>query len=105
MQLSSRQNEMAYQLRDVLDKYPQGHVARPISVPANTPSHRDGLCFICKHKGHFIRDCPHKRELNAIQSHTNTFDAEKPVKKLQEENDQLKETLKETLETIKNNCF
>ena len=57
------------------------------------PSHREGLCFFCKHKGHVIRDCPRKRELNAIQSHKNSCDAEKHVKKLQEENDQVKDTL------------
>ena len=62
-------------------------------MPANIPSHRDGLCFFCKHKGYFIRDCPRKRELNANQGHKNRCDAEKHVKKLQEENDQLKETL------------
>ena len=84
---------MAHQLRAVLDRCSQGHVTRLISVPANIPSHRDGLCFFCKHKGHFIRDCPRKRELNANQSHKNRCDAEKHVKKLQEENDQLKETL------------
>ena len=32
MQLSSQQNEIAHQLRAVLDTFPQGHVARPISV-------------------------------------------------------------------------
>ena len=85
---------MAYQLLAVLDKFPQEQVARPISVPANMPSHRDGLCFFCKHNEHVIRDCPRKRELYAIQSHKNSFDAEKHVKELQEENDQLKETLK-----------
>ena len=93
MQLCSQQNEMAHQLRAVLDKFPQGHVARPISVPAIRPSHRDIMCLFCKHKGHFIRDCPGKSELNAIQSHTNSCDAEKHVNKLQEENDQLKDTL------------
>ena len=93
MQPSSPQNEMAHQLRAVLDKCSQGYVTRLLSVPANIPSHRDGLCFFCKHKGHFIRDCPRKRELNANQSHKNRCDAEKHVKKLQEENDQLKETL------------
>ena len=36
-QLGSQQNEMVHQLRAVLDKFPQGHVARPISVPANIP--------------------------------------------------------------------
>ena len=35
MQLSSQQNEMAHQLRAVLNKFPQGHVARPISLPVN----------------------------------------------------------------------
>ena len=95
MQLSSQQNEMVHQPRAVLGKCPQGHVARPISVPAKMPSHCDGLCFFCKHKGHFIRDCPRKRELNATQSHKNSCDAEKHVKKLQEEHDQLKETLEE----------
>ena len=50
-------------------------------------------CFLCKHKGHVIRDCPGKRELNAIQIHKSSCDAEKHVNKLQEENDQLKETL------------
>ena len=43
LQLSSQQNEMTHQLRAVLDTFPQGHVARPISVPANMPGHRDGL--------------------------------------------------------------
>ena len=95
MQLSSQQNEMDNQLRAVLDKCPQGHVSRPISMPASKPSHRDGLCFFCKHKGHLIRDCPHKRQLAVIQSHKNCCDAEKRVKKLQEENYNLKETLEE----------
>ena len=89
---------MAHQLRAVLDTFPQGHVARPVPVPTNRPSQRDGLCFFCKRKGHFIRDCPRKMELNAIQSHKNICDAEKHVKKLQDENDQLKDTL----EKIKN---
>ena len=93
MQLCSQQNEMAHQLRAVLDTFPQGHVSRPISVPYNRPSHRDIVCFFCKHKGHFIRDCPGKSELNAIQSHTNSCDAEKHVNKMQEETDQLKDTL------------
>ena len=88
MQLSSQQKEMAHQLRTVLDKCPQGHVARPISVPANMPSH-----LFCKHKGHAIRDCPRKRELNAIQSHRNSCDADKHVNELQDENYQLKQTL------------
>ena len=95
MQLSSQQNEMANQLRAVLDKFPQGHVSRPLSVPANKPSNRDGLCFFCKHKEHFIRDCPRKSELNAFQTHKNSCDAEKRMNKLQEENDHLKETLEE----------
>ena len=99
MQLSSQQNEMTHQLRAVLDRCPQGHATRPISVPVNIPSHRDGLCFFCKHKGHFIRDCPRKRELNAIQSHKNRCAAEKHVKKLQEENDHLKETLEKMTNT------
>ena len=90
--MSSQQNEMAHQLRAVLDTFPQGHVARPVCVPTNRPSQRDGLCFFCKRKGHFNRDCPRKMELNAIQSHKNICDAEKHVKKLQDENDQLKET-------------
>ena len=94
--LSSQQND---RLRAVLDKLPQGNVARPISVPANIPSHRDGLCLVCKHKGHFIRDCPRKRELNAIQSHKNSCDVEKHVKQLQEENNQLKETLEKMKNT------
>ena len=38
MQLSSQQNEISHQLRVVLDTFPQEHVARPISVPANIPS-------------------------------------------------------------------
>ena len=99
MQLSSQQNEIAHQLRAVLDKFPQGHVARPISVPANMPNHRDGLCFVCKHKGHVIRDCRRKRELNVIQSHNNSCDAEKHVKELQDENDQMKETLEKMKNT------
>ena len=49
-------------------------------------------------KGHFIRDCPRKRELNAIQSHKNRCAAEKHVKKLQE-NDHLKETLEKMTNT------
>ena len=93
MQLSSQQKEMAHQLRTVLDKCPQGHVARPISVPANMPSHRGGLCLFCKHKGHVIRDCPRNRELNAIQSHRNSCDTDKHVNELQDENYQLKQTL------------
>ena len=89
MQLSSQRNEMAHHLRAVLDTFPQGHVARPIYVPVNMPSHRDGLCFFCKHKGHVICDCPRQRELNAIKSQKNSCDAEKHVKELQDENDQL----------------
>ena len=99
IQLSSQQNQMAHHLQAVLDRCPQGHVTRPISVPAIRPSHRDGLCFFCKHKRHFIRDCPRKRELNAIQSHKNICAAEKHVKKLQEENDHLKETLEKMTNT------
>ena len=95
MQLSSRQNEIAHQLRAVLDKFPQEPVARPISVPANRPSPRYGLCFFCRQKGHFIRDFPRKRESSHTQSHKNSCDAEKRVTKLQEENDHLKETLEE----------
>ena len=95
MQVSFRQNEIAHQLRAVLDKFPQGPVARPISVPANSPSPRYGLCFFCRQKGHLIRDCPRTRELSDTQSHKNSCDAEKRVKKLQEENDHLKETLEE----------
>ena len=72
---------------------------RPISVPANMPSHHDGLCFFCKHKWHVIRDCPRKRELNAIQSHKNYCDAEKHAKELQEENDRLKETFEKMKNT------
>ena len=98
MQLSSHQNEMAHQLRAVLYTFPQGNVARPLSVPANMPSHRDGLCFVCKHKGHVIRDCPRKRELYAIQSHKNSCAAEKHVK-LQVENDQFNETLEKMKNT------
>ena len=98
-QLSSQQNEMTNQLRTVLDICSQGHVTRPISVPANIPSHRNGLSFFCKHKGHFIRDGPRKRELNAIQSHKNRCDAEKHVKKLHEENDHMKETLEKMKNT------
>ena len=98
MQLSSEQNEMAHQLRAVLDTFSQGLVARPISLPANMPGHRDGLCFLCKHKGHVIRDCPRK-ELNANQIHKSSCDTEKHVKKLQEENDQLKETLEKMKDT------
>ena len=79
MQLSSQQNEMAHHLRAVLNKNPQGHVARPISVPANMPSH-----LFCKHKGHVIRDCPRKR---------NSCDADKHVNELQDEHYQLKQTL------------
>ena len=44
-------------------------------------------------------DCPRKRELNAIQSHRNICDAEKHLKKLQEEHDQLKETLEKMKNT------
>ena len=99
MQQSSQQNEMTHQLRAVQDRCPQGHATRQISVPANIPSHRDGLGFFCKHKGHFIRDCPRKRELNAIQSHKNRCAAEKHVKKLQGENDHLKETLEKMTNT------
>ena len=99
IQLSCQQNVMAHQLRAVLETFPQGHVARPISVPANMPSHRDGVCFFCKHKGHVIRDCPRKRELYAIQSHKNSCDAEKHLKELQDENDQLKETLEKMKNT------
>ena len=84
MQLSSQPNDKAHQLRVVLDKFPQGNIARPIYVPANRPSHRGGLCFLCEHKGHFIRDSPRKRELNAIQSQHYSCDAEIHVKKLQE---------------------
>ena len=98
LQLGSQRQEMAHQLRAVLDSFPQGHVVRPIYVPANMPSHHDGLCFFCKHKWHVIRDCPRKRELNAIQSHKNSCDAEKHVK-LQEENDQLKETFEKMKNT------
>ena len=103
LQLGSQQQEMADQLRAVLDTFPQGHVVRPISVPANMPSHHDGLCFFCKHKGHVIRDCPRKRELNVIQSHKNSCDADKLVKELQDENDQLKETFEKMKE--KHKCF
>ena len=99
MQRSSQQNEMVHHLRAVLDTFPQGHVVRPVSVPTNRPSQRDGLCFFWKHKGHFIRDCPRKMELNAIQSHKNICDAEKHVKKLQDENDQLKETFEKMKST------
>ena len=98
LQLGSQQNEMANMLRAVLNTFPQGHVVRPISVPANMPSHHDGLCFFCKHKGHVIRDCPRKTELNVIQSHKSSCDAEKHVK-LQEENDQLKETFEKMKNT------
>ena len=41
MQLSFQQDEIAHQLRAVLDKFPRGHIPRPISVPANRPSHSD----------------------------------------------------------------
>ena len=100
IQLSSQQSEMAHQLRVALDKVPHGHIDRPIYVPVNRPSlHLDGLCFLCKHKGHVIRDCPRKRELNAIQTHKSSCDAEKHVKKLQDENDQLKETLEKMKRT------
>ena len=82
MQLGSQQNEMAHQLRAALDTFPQGqYIARPIYVPANMPSHRDGLCFFAKHKGHFIRACPRKRDMNII--HKNSCHVEKHVKKLQ----------------------
>ena len=64
-------------------------------MAVNKPSHRDGLCIFCKHKGHFIPDCLRKRELNDIQSHKNSCDAEKRVNKLQDENDHLNETLEE----------
>ena len=65
MQLSSQQNEIAHQLRAVLDTFPQEHAARPISVLANRPSHCDGLCFYCKHKGLIIRVCLRKKEAEA----------------------------------------
>ena len=65
MQLSSQLNEIAHQLRAVLDKFPQEHAARPISVLANRPSHCDGLCFYCKHKGLIIRVCLRKKEAEA----------------------------------------
>ena len=97
--MSSHQNEMAHQLRAVLDTFPQGPVARTVCVPTSRPSQRDGLCFFCEHKGHFIRDCPRKMELNAIQSHKNSCDAEKHVKKLQDENDHLKETFEKMKST------
>ena len=51
------------------------------------------LCHFCNQPGHFVRACPRKRELNAIQSHRNSCDAERHVKQLKEENDQLKEAL------------
>ena len=70
-----------------------------VYVPVNMPSHRDGLCFFCKHKGHVIRDCPPQRELNAIQSQKNSCDADKHVKELQDENDQLKETFEKMKNT------
>ena len=59
MQLSSQQNEMGHQLQAVLDRFPLGHGAQP------RPSPRDGLCFFCRQKGHFIRDCPRKRDADA----------------------------------------
>lgn len=65
MQLSSQQNQMAHQLQAVLDTFPLGQVGRPISLPANRSSPRDGLCFFCRQKGHFIRDCPRKRDADA----------------------------------------
>ena len=46
MQRSSQQNEIDHQLRVVLDKFPLGHVARSISVPANIPSHCNVCCFV-----------------------------------------------------------
>ena len=51
------------------------------------------LCHFCNQPDHFVRACPRKRELNAIQSHRNSCDAERHVKQLTEENDQLKEAL------------
>ena len=65
MQLSSQQNEMGHQLQAVLDRFPLGHGAQPRSLSANIPSPRDGLCFFCRQKGHFIRDCPRKRDADA----------------------------------------
>ena len=60
MQLSSQQNEMGHQLQAVLDRFPLGHGAQPRSLSGNIPSPRDGLCFFCRQKRHFVRDCPRK---------------------------------------------
>ena len=65
MQLSSPKNEMGHQLQAVLDRFPLGHGAQPRYLSANRPSPCDGLCFYCRQKGHFIRDCPRKRDADA----------------------------------------
>ena len=56
---------MGHQLQAVLDIFPLGHGAQPRSLSANRPSPRDGLCFFCRQKGHFIHDCPRKRDADA----------------------------------------
>ena len=65
MQLSSQENEMGHQLQAVLERIALGHGMQPRSQYANRPSPRGGLCFFCRQKGNFIRDCPRKRDADA----------------------------------------
>ena len=98
LQLISQQQQTAQQVQTMVG---QGRPNFPFSAN-RTPRPRGSargaylgqrLCHFCNQPGHFVRACPRKRELNAIQSHRNSCDADRHVKQLTEENDQLKEAL------------
>ena len=98
LQLISQQQQTAQQVQTMVG---QGRPNFPFSAN-RTPRPRGSargayldqrLCHFCNQPGHFVRACPRKRELNAIQSRRNSCDAERHVKQLTEENDQLKEAL------------
>ena len=98
LQLISQQQQIAQQVQTMVG---QGRPNFPFSdnrTPRPRGSARGAyldqrLCHFCNQPGHFVRACPRKRQLNAIHSRRNSCDAERHVKQLKEENDQLKEAL------------
>ena len=65
MQLMAQQNQTANQLQAVLDRLPSDRAVRPRFGPSTRPNPRDSSCFFCREQGHFIRDCPRKRDAGA----------------------------------------
>ena len=85
LQLILQQQQTAQQVQTMVGQGRPNFPFRANRTPRPRGSARGAyldqrLCHFCNQPGHFVRACPRKRELNAIQSRRNSCDAERHVK-------------------------